>query len=425
MAGQAPAALKEKAGLKKRHFLLFFYMPFLGFIVLFFIFSSINRSLIRDRVEHLVEDQLRAQADILKADILRALERETAPREILDRYDQAETIHFMALLDNTLAPLDWRTRFEGYLPLASQENKGRDSWIIDSPIGKIFNLLSSVKTGQGQTYYLYLGYSLENLEGMLARSERLFWILLGAIGGAGILFYIGLFQIQNRYVQKVRELDEQVRQKERFREISAFTSGVAHEIKNPLNRLSLLMELMQKKGNDSVTALTSKGKAEVKIIAEIIDRFSAALKPLRIKRETFNFKDLAEEVILSLNNRYPDSNIKFSLENKVSFKGDRNLMRQALYNVIENAVEAAGGNKVMMRAANERPGIRITVRDTGPGIDPEDAEHIFEPFFSRKNKGMGVGLFLTRKIIEAHGGSTRLFSSPEKGTTFTIILPGE
>jgi signal transduction histidine kinase len=411
--------------LGKRYFLLFFYLPFLGFIALFLIYSSVNRGLIRDRMEHFVEDQLRAQADILKADILRSLESNMDPQDILNLYDQAESIHFMALLDSTLTPVDWITRFEGYLPLASQQNRDKDSWIIDSPVGKIFNLLSPVQTEQGQAFYLYLGYSLQNLESMLARSKRMLWILLAVMGGVGVLFYIGLFQIQNRYVHKVRELDEQIRQKERFREISAFTSGVAHEIKNPLNRLSLIIELMQKKGDDSVKPLASKGKAEVKVIAEIIDRFSAALKPLRIKREMIRLVNLMEEIMVSLNNRYPDADITFSPENKVSFRGDRGLMRQALTNVIENAVEAAGEGEVRVTAAYEKPDVRIMISDTGPGIRPEDVKHIFEPFFSRKNKGMGVGLFLTRKIIEAHGGCIRLFSSRKKGTVFAITLPGE
>lgn len=404
---------------------MFFYLPFLGFIVLFLVFFSVNRSLIRERVEHLVEDQLRTQAEILKGDILRALESEIDPQEIFDLYDQTETIHFMALLDDTLTPIDWETRFEGYLPLASQENQERDSWIIDSPVGKIFNLLSPIQTGQGRDYYLYLGYSLQNLENMLAQSRRMLWILLGFIGGVGILFYIGLFQIQNRYLLKVRELDEQVRQKERFREISAFTSGVAHEIKNPLNRLSLLLELMQKKGKDSITSLTSKGKLEVKVIADIIDRFSAALKPLKIKRESIRLSRLIEEILLSIKNRYPHADITFSPQGKMSFRGDRGLIRQAVTNVLENAVEAAGGEEVILRIVGGKSGVRISISDKGPGINPEDIAHIFDPFFSRKNQGMGVGLFLTRKIIEAHGGHIHVISSKEKGTTFNITLPGE
>ncbi len=404
---------------------MFFYLPFFGFIILFFLFSSVNRSLIRDRVERLVEVQLRSQADILKADILENLEKGRPARDIFTQYDYAETIHFMALLDNEMAPLDWRTRFEGYLPLASQQDKDRDSWIIDSPAGKIFNLLSPVQTQQGQKYYLYLGYSLIRLESMLARSWRMFWILLGVMAGAGILFYIGLFQLQNRYLRKVRELDEQVRQKERFREISAFTSGVAHEIKNPLNRLALLLESIQKKGNGTVTSLTRKGKEEVKAIAEIIDRFSAALKPLRIKRQSLVLAELMEEIGISINNRYPNTEVAFNQKNRISIQGDRGLLRQAFYNIIENAAEAAGKGKVAVTAENRKPDVLIAISDSGPGISHADAGYIFEPFFSRKKEGMGIGLFLTRKIIEAHGGRIVFHSSPESGTTFTITLPGE
>ncbi len=394
-------------------------------MVLFFVFSSINRSLIRSRVEHLVEEQLRAAADILKADIRRALENERPPEDILDLYNQEETIHFMALLDSDLDPLDWTTRFEGYLPLASQKNKDSDSWIIDSPAGKIFNLLSPIKTEKGQAFYLYLGYSLQSLEIMLSRSRRMFWILFALMGSAGILLYIGLFKLQNRYMQKVRELDEQVRQKERFREISAFTSGVAHEIKNPLNRLSLLLELMQKKDAHAVPSLSSKGKEEVKTIAEIIDRFSAALQPLKIKPETIVLRELVEEILMPLKNRYPDADITFRQKNRPVFKGDRGLIRQALHNVIENAVEASRPGRVVVSAQGGKEGVRISISDTGPGISREDSRRIFEPFFSRKTNGMGVGLFLTRKIVEAHRGQISFSSSRGSGSILTIILPGE
>lgn len=319
----------------------------------------------------------------------------------------------------------WRSRFEGYLPLSIETAEEKESWIIDSPAGKIFNFFSSFSTRDSKTYFLYLGYSLNDLEIMIAHSRNNFFAIFALFCTAGIVFFIGLYFLQNRYLANKREVAKHKEEKERYREISAFTSGVAHEIKNPLNSLSLLFETLHKKVPPSLHEETSLGKAEIQKIAKIIDQFSASLKPFKLNKKTFLFKDLVREAWNSLSQETQSKavDLRYSQNSPVELYADVRLINQALYNLLRNALEATDAGHIFVHAVRQKKKVKITIKDQGIGIPEQDHENIFTPFFSRKKKGMGIGLFLTKKIIETHEGEIKVESSSGEGTTFSIIIP--
>lgn len=412
--------------MRKKSFFLFFFIPLLGIVIIFFALSSLNRRFIRVKVEDLVKEQLQATAQILKADVSHFLMEKSSPEEIFELYSGEENIYFMALLDNEKKILGWRSRFEGYLPLSRQAGEGKDSWIIDSPMGKIFNIFSSFNTPDKKTYYLYLGYSLKNLEEMLAHSRQSFLVVFVFIVMIGFIFFLGLFQLQSHYLRKKREAEEEKKEKERYREISAFTSGVAHEIKNPLNRLSLLFELLKKRIPAALQEDVSLGKEEIQKISRIIDQFSTSLKPIDLKKEQFYLQDLILEIKKSLTQEIREKRveIRYSQQLPIVLHGDKGLLNQALLNLLRNSLEASDEGNIVIRAAQHKKKILITIKDSGKGITEEDKDHVFDPFFSRKKGGMGVGLYLTKKIIEAHEGTITFQSEPGRGTTFLIRIPG-
>jgi len=412
--------------LKKKDFFLFFFLPLLGIVVIFFVLSSINRTYIKNKVEELVKEQLQATAEILKVNISHFLNENYQSDEIFNLYSGEENIYYMALLDEKKEILGWSSRFEGYLPL-SQKNFGKgEPWIIDSPAGKIFNIFSSFTSSDQRTYYIYLGYSMGSLEEMIAHSRKSFFILFGIIAGVGIIFLLGIYQLQNHYLRKEKEAEEERREKERYREISAFTSGVAHEIKNPLNSLALLFEFFEKKVPQELHQEISLGNKEIRRISRIIDQFSASLKPLNLKKEKFILKNLLEEIIVSLENERDsaDVKIKYSEENRVELNADKELLSQAFRNLLRNSLEATEEGNIAVWAKEQHNKIFITLQDSGKGLSEEERIHIFDPFFSRKKEGMGIGLYLTKKIIEAHDGKIECESRLGKGTTFFIQIPG-
>jgi signal transduction histidine kinase len=413
--------------LKKKNYLLFFYLPVLGFVIIFFTFSSLNRSYIKNKVEDLVEEQLRASAEILKVNFSHFLGEGYEADDVLDLYAGAENIYYMALIDESREVLDWKSRFEGYLPISMESTQKQGSWIIDSPAGKIFNSFSSFTVPEGKTYYLYMGYSLNDLQEMMAHSRRNFYLIFGLIVLVGIIFSIGLYQIQIHYMDKKNELEEEKRQKERYKEISALTSGVAHEIKNPLNSLSLLFELLVKKGHSLDSEAIVSGREEVVKISRIVDQFSSSLKPIELSRDAFSLEDEIRSVRESLEKTAKERNVEihYSLDSSsLTLFADRVLMSQAIFNIVKNAIEASEGGEVDITVKKGRKDIFISINDSGRGLDEEEKARVYEPFYSKKKGGMGIGLYLTKKIVEAHGGDLDLVSDEKKGTTFTIRIPG-
>jgi len=407
-------------------FLLFFFSPFIGILVIFFVFSTLNRSFIQSKAESLVREQLAATAEIFKVNLSHLLEEGYLPEDILGMYEGEENIYYFAILDEEKNILAWSSRYEGYLPFSSQDSGRTEPWVLSSPVGKIFNRLSPFSGNDGKVYSLYLGYSLRNLEEMTARSNRDFLLMFSFLVAVGLVFFLGIFELQKKYLAKTEEAEEAHREKERFREISAFTSAVAHEIKNPLNSLSLLFELLQRNVPTEVKDEVALGQAELRKVARIIDWFSDSLKPLRPNKETTTLREIVMAAHDALLREAPKPEVewRYSEARPVFLNADKNLMVQCFLNLLRNAYEAMDRGTVSVEAETRRKKIIVRVLDTGRGIEPDRLRRVFDPFFTSKDKGMGIGLYLARKIIEAHGGKIGVESPPGRGATFTIHLPG-
>lgn len=413
--------------MKRQRLLWFFSLPFLGLVILFFGFSTFNRYTFQNRVEALVEEQLQATSDILKTQMAHQLSEGASPESIVPLYAGEENIYFMALLDSRRNVLGWSSRFEGYLPLSLTEAESREVWTLDSPAGKILNLFSAFRDGGDRTFFLYLGYSLAGLEEMMSRSRRSFWFIFVLLCAVGVLYFVGMYRLQTRYLSKTRELQQQIREKEHFREISAFTSGVAHEIKNPLNSLALLCDLFEKKVPDRLRRDAQAGKAEVRKVSRIIDQFSASLKPIALQRERFALDGLIDETRQSFlrESGRSEKAVAFQGADGLSLTADRMLLGQVLLNLLKNAHEAAPDSEIIILVRKKKRTVVVTVRDSGPGIGPEDLARVFDPFYSRKTQGLGIGLYLSKKIVEAHDGQIQVTSEPGGFTEFSVRLPGE
>ena len=412
--------------MRSKNFLLFFSLPFIGIIVIFFVLSSLNRAYIKNKTEDLVKEQLQATAEILKVNISYFLRENYSADEIFESYSRKENIYYMALLNEKKEILSWSSQFEGYLPLSLQSIKDEESWIIDSPAGKIFNYFSPFSAQEGKAYFLYLGYSLKSLEEMIVYSRRNFFFIFGLISVIGIIFFLGLYQLQRHYLEKKREAEEEKKEKERYREISAFTSGVAHEIKNPLNSLSLIFELLKKKAPPYLQQEVGEGKEEIQKISRIIDQFASSLRPLKLRKETFLLEEVVSSVRESLvkESDKAEVEIRYLESSAIDLKADKGLMSQALHNLLSNSIEASSGGVISIKAQQKKKTAIIKIEDSGRGIAEEDKQHIFEPFFSRKKKGLGIGLYLTKKIVEAHEGKIEVQSKIGQGTTFLLQIPG-
>jgi signal transduction histidine kinase len=412
--------------LNRRSVVLFFVLPFLGFVLVFSVATALQHRDLRVRTAALVRGQLDATAKTLSTAVSRFLDEGVPPDSALDTILADEEVYFVALLDAERSVLAWNSRFEGYLPISLGGIRGGEAGLIDSPAGQIFSGVAPLTTADGRRFHLYLGYALTGMEEMIAQSRRTALLLAGLVLLVGAAFFRGVYRLQSRYLAKAREAETERREKDHFREISAFTAGVAHEIKNPLNSLALVFELLGRKVPPEARGEVDLGKAQVRTIARIVDRFSRVLKAVRTDAETVLVDDVLRQAAESLAAEAPAAATRLRIEPAPGLwlLADRDLLVQALLNIFKNAVEASADAPVRAAARPARRSVEILIRDEGPGFPDGTADRLFEPFYTTKQQGMGIGLYLAKRIIEAHGGTIEARAQEGGGAEFRIILPG-
>lgn len=217
---------------------------------------------------------------------------------------------------------------------------------------------------------------------------------------------------------------------QRLAALSAITSGVAHEIKNPLNSISLRLELLRDRFADDIpeaqqdlTVLTE----EVTRLDRVVRTFLDFTKPVTLELRDVDITTLVQSVFTLME---PEAAARaISLEasgQRLSVHADEQLLRQAIVNLTQNALDATpAGGRVAATVSKAGDGFcRLEFSDTGTGISPQDREKIFKLYFTTKTNGTGIGLAQVFRAIQLHGGSIQVETEPGQGSKFTIDLPG-
>ncbi len=232
-----------------------------------------------------------------------------------------------------------------------------------------------------------------------------------------------------RDITERMEIEKRVREAESLAHIGQLTTSIAHEIRNPLSAASMsiqdLLKSVSVSGNDK-RRIEILGK-EIARVDRIVTEMLDFAKPMKYDFQPLSIEELIHSCldVLETKTREKDIDIRIKLpENVPTPVLDREKMVQALINVLLNSIEAVGeGGEVTITATAGRDFLRIDIVDNGPGIAEEDVQYIFDPFFSRKKRGTGLGLANARKIVEAHGGKIDLRPGPSGGTSVTIDVP--
>ncbi|MTI96705.1 MAG: PAS domain-containing protein [Firmicutes bacterium] len=230
-------------------------------------------------------------------------------------------------------------------------------------------------------------------------------------------------------MRDIRDLERQVRRADRLAATGVLAAGIAHEIRNPLGIIKTIAQTMRSKRQ--VDGVEKEGlaiiEAEVNRASGVIGELMDFARPVPNTSAIFNFSALAEEVV-TLTERYAAQNkIELLLSGDADLKvdGDREKLKQALVNLIFNAIEAQpDGGTVVLRLERTKEGVGVSVADAGPGVAPGNRERIFDPFYTTREQGTGLGLTLVHRIVTDHGGTLEVGDSPEGGAMFTIKLPG-
>lgn len=224
---------------------------------------------------------------------------------------------------------------------------------------------------------------------------------------------------------QLKEVEAQFQRADRLAAVGRLASGMAHEIRNPLASISGSVQLLLEGAN-----LSEEDNRLMEIVLRETDRLSTILtdflvfaKPRPPEIETFNVAELFFELgnILAADPRFSRVNIEIDCQTDSCLKADRNMMHQALWNLLINATDAMTGVGTIRLSFSDTLK-RLSVEDSGPGIAPEIRKTVFDPFFSTKEKGTGLGLTTVFSIVKAHGGRVALVDSSLGGVAFHLFF---
>ena len=226
----------------------------------------------------------------------------------------------------------------------------------------------------------------------------------------------------------IREMEARMRQADRLASLGRMAANIAHEIRNPLASLTGAIEALTGTlgAADERERLSQIVVRESDRLNEIIRSFLQYARPAPLAPERVNVAEALDEVLLLLEHRPLPPTIKVVRDFAASIPWtlDAQQFRQAVWNLCLNAVEAMpDGGELQVGAAVQREQLEVWVTDSGEGIAAQDVSQIFEPFFSTKAGGSGLGLALVHRIVTDHGGHVDVRSAPGLGTTMTLTLP--
>ena len=237
--------------------------------------------------------------------------------------------------------------------------------------------------------------------------------------------------------RRLEQAQEEARRSERLAALGQLTAGLAHEIRNPLAVIKGSAETLTRRlesADPLTTELAGYISSEVNRLNTIVTRFLNFARPLKLEKRPTQIPPLLDRALKVAGERWPEAKVEVIQQyskNLPEMVVDPDLCEQAFANLVLNAFEAmtAAGGRLTVRVApansEGRRGVEVDIEDTGPGIPPELHEQIFNPFFTTKKEGVGLGLSLVSKIVDDHRGWIRISSEPGKGTCFRVFLPAE
>jgi signal transduction histidine kinase len=234
----------------------------------------------------------------------------------------------------------------------------------------------------------------------------------------------------NHMIDQFKAFEEKLVESEKLATAGQLTAGLAHEIRNPLTSIKMLGQVLhqrlqeQPEDRKMLASLVKEIDRLDRIIQELIEKTN----PGELSRAFNDLNDPIAEVLQVVEDNLHAQQISIEqhpAQDLPQVFADRKKIKGVIWNLVLNAMEAMpkGGRLIVTTGIADDAHVEISIEDTGPGIAAEDAEQLFQPFFTTKPEGMGLGLTMSRKIVEKHGGSLKLKNRPEGGTTASVMLP--
>lgn len=279
-----------------------------------------------------------------------------------------------------------------------------------------------------------VGLNRGKTDQILSKNSMHMVISMALIVLTGILAILFIYQNQSRHMARVEELRNRLQKSERLSSLGQLAAGVAHEIRNPLNAISMATQRLQRDfspGDPEKVAkfknMTSVIRDEVRRLNGIIEEFLAFSRTQRLELRNYPIEEVLRKLISLIEEEANAKGISINsnLDGKQSMVPmDVDKLQQALLNILKNAMESiTGKGEISISVEKTARAVNLRMSDTGAGLRPEDLEKIFNPEYTTKEKGLGLGLPIAHEIIRGHNGDIKVESKLGAGTIFSIVLP--
>jgi signal transduction histidine kinase len=280
-----------------------------------------------------------------------------------------------------------------------------------------------------------LGLDREGMDRIIQENRRNIFVFMAVVVLITLLSMWILYRNQNKHLAGIIEIERRLEKAERLSALGHLAAGVAHEIRNPLNAISMASQRLKREyvpADDEKSrefhTLAGVIRDEIRRLDGIIEEFLTFSKSRRLELHEYPVTDVLQKIVNLMREEAASKGItietRFS-DSPAIIPMDMDKLQQAFLNFIKNAMESISGEGSIVIAVGPSGKDRISVKisDTGCGMTSEEVDRIFNPEYTTKEKGLGLGLPLAHEIVRGHGGEIRVISGPGSGTTFEIILP--
>ncbi len=377
----------------------------------------------------------------LNGEQMKRLLRQFAIQRAISDIGLREGILYISVQDisfNTLAHTDpamiRKKEEDSFLKNSLQSNRILSRHYQSIKGEEIFEVLKPFSL-QGKTMGLIrIGYSPKEIYPVLSQIKKnvalsiSFFLILGV--SAITLIWVN----QNRHLRKMKELEDRIQLAERLSSLGHLAAGVAHEIRNPLNAMGMGLQRLKREflphdesKKEEYLSFMELILKEIRRVNEIIEQFLTLSRPFQLNLRSSSLQDLLKNLVILFQEEA--SSLGITLRPEIPpelplIKMDPERLTQAFINIMKNGMQAMGqGGILRIETKPLREGMEIIISDSGPGIPPEQMEKIFNYYYTTKEKGVGLGLPIAHRIIEAHGGQLKIESRVGSGTKVIVTLP--
>lgn len=282
-----------------------------------------------------------------------------------------------------------------------------------------------------------IGLKRDSAEKILSENRRNMFVSLIFTVLVALLAMWLLYHNQNRHLAGIIEFERRLEKAERLSSLGQLAAGVAHEIRNPLNAISMASQRLKREfmpaepeKAEEFQNMAGVIRDEIRRLNGIIEEFLTFSKSRRLDMRDYSVTEVLRKMTDLIREEAESRGITLKTEwsdEPVIIPMDVDKLQQALFNLVKNAMESISGEgSITITLSNEDRHRRIIrIADTGCGMTEEEVKKIFNPEYTTKQKGLGLGLSLAHEIIRGHGGEIRVLSREKVGTTFELILPAE